>query len=59
LHTIDVKVEGKRMHIKNCWKTVWGGNGVRESIWKDLTDQSKAHPQWAYIETPFKYQLKY
>jgi hypothetical protein len=53
-----MKVEGKRMCIKNCWKIVLGGNGVRKSIWKDWTDQSKAHPQWAYIETPFEYQLK-
>jgi hypothetical protein len=29
-----------------------GDKGVRDSIWRDQTDQSKAHPQWAYIGTP-------
>jgi hypothetical protein len=28
-----------------------GGKGVRESNQRDWTDQSIAHPQWAYIET--------
>jgi hypothetical protein len=29
-----------------------GGKGEKECIWKDWTDQSKAHAQWSYIETP-------
>jgi hypothetical protein len=29
-----------------------GGKGVRESNGRGWMDQSKAHPQWAYIETP-------
>jgi hypothetical protein len=36
-----------------------GGKVVRESNGRDWKDQSKAHPQWAYIETGFEHQFKY
>jgi hypothetical protein len=44
LHTIDMKVEDIRMCTENCQKIGLGGKGVRESIRRDSTDQSKTHP---------------
>jgi hypothetical protein len=38
--------------LKAVEKQEVGGKGVRESIPRHWTDQSKPHPQWAYIETP-------
>jgi hypothetical protein len=48
---IRCKCRGYKNVSWNCWKIGTGGKGVRESIQKDWTDQSKAHPLRAYNET--------
>jgi hypothetical protein len=48
-----MKVEDIRMYIESCWKMGgMGDKGVRESNGRAWLDQSKGHPQWAYIDTP-------
>jgi hypothetical protein len=37
--------------LKTVEKQKVGGKGVRENNGRGRTDQNKAHPQWAYIET--------
>jgi hypothetical protein len=52
LHTIQCKGRGcKDVYSKLLKIQEEGGKGVRVSIRRDLIDQSKAHPQRAYIET--------
>jgi hypothetical protein len=48
-----MKIEDIGMHIESCWKMGGGVKGVRESNGRGWIDQSKAHPQWTYIEKHF------
>jgi hypothetical protein len=51
----NIRCEG-RGYKDGYWKLLKmgrGGKGVRKSNGRGWIDQSKAHPQWAYIETPF------
>jgi hypothetical protein len=48
----DVKKRIYECVLKDVEKQGVGDKEVRESILKDLIDQSKAYPQRVYIETP-------